>query len=281
MSEQDRQIETIIRCGRDPALFGVLTPASGGIDPALPVILFLNSGLVRRIGTRRISVKLARALGEAGFLCVRFDFAGIGDSAPRVAAGSFMDGACADVRTMMDHLEERYGVSSFVTVGLCSGADVGLAAARLDPRIRGVVQINPHIHKNLRYYLHQVVRPDWWRQVIAKRLPSLARGPGDPGEGKRPTWGPPPTHAESLSGLEDIARHDVSLLVVFTAGTIAYDGQFRDVYKSANFNDDFLCIRRMPSTHVASPMHDQAYVRQRIFDWVTAVWTPSAASRGR
>ena len=39
-----------------------------------------NAGLIYRIGPRRFSVKLARALAEAGIPTLRFDLAGVGDS---------------------------------------------------------------------------------------------------------------------------------------------------------------------------------------------------------
>lgn len=270
-----REAEKVLRIGGENGLLGILTPARQPREGA-PAVVLLNAGTVRRVGTRRMSVKLARQLAEHGFTCLRFDFAGLGDS-PARSGESFMGGACADTRAVMDYLEARHGVTRFVLAGLCSGADVGLATAREDDRVAGVVQLNPHVHRNRRYYLHQFWRPEWWKKVAQTRLGWFAEEV-TVGEGEaRAYWGPEPTREETMGLLADVAARDVNLMVVLTAGRVSYDGQFRDVYPDAKFNRHFRCVRRMPSDHVISPMHDQAFVMAKIEGWLDETWPGSAA----
>jgi alpha/beta superfamily hydrolase len=263
--------EKVLRIGGDAGLLGILTP---GRQPSAraPAVLLLNPGTVRRVGTRRLYVRLARRLAEHGFTCVRFDFAGIGDSPARSGEASFMRGACADVGAVMDYLEDRQGFRSFLLIGLCSGADVAIAAARVDDRVAGVAQLNPWVHKNRRYYLHQFWRPRWWRKVVQKRFGWFVPAAGEGGGDSQATWGPEPTREETMALLADVAGRDVNLMVVLTSGLVSYDGQFQDVYPDAHFNEHFRCVRRMPSDHVISPMNDQAFVMDQIEAWMRETW---------
>ena len=48
--------------GKQHRLVGISTRPSTGLDPALPAVVFLNSGIIHRIGPNRLYVRLARAL---------------------------------------------------------------------------------------------------------------------------------------------------------------------------------------------------------------------------
>jgi hypothetical protein len=138
--------------------------------------------------------------------------------------------------------------------------------------VAGVAQLNPWVHKNRRYYLHQLWRPRWWREVAQDRFGWFAPAAGAGGGDSQAAWGPEPTREETMALLADVARRDLNLMVVLTAGRVSYDGQFQDVYPDARFNEHFRCVRRMPSDHVISPMHDQAFVMDEIEAWISATW---------
>src|SRR5690606_23743533 len=73
--------ESAVLFGPTRSLVGVVTePAAGSARPDAPAVLILNSGLVHRVGPKRLHVRLARRLAGLGFTCMRIDLSGIGDS---------------------------------------------------------------------------------------------------------------------------------------------------------------------------------------------------------
>ena len=125
--------------------FGILTgPVSPNIRTNTAVVL-LNIGANHHVGSNRMYVNMARAWAAEGFQALRMDFSGMGDSSLNdvgkendVYASRFM----AEARSAVDLLKER-GVTRVVLMGLCSGAYVAYHTAIADPRVAGVVLINP------------------------------------------------------------------------------------------------------------------------------------------
>jgi pimeloyl-ACP methyl ester carboxylesterase len=134
--------EEAVRFGAGRSLAGVLThPAN--FDCARPAILLLNVGLVHRAGPNRLYVKLARRFAELGFLVLRFDFSGIGDSQRRDDAIPQNRAHPLETQEAMDHLEAAWGTRRFLSMGICRGAWASFGAACQDPRLVGLVLINP------------------------------------------------------------------------------------------------------------------------------------------
>ena len=72
--------EKAIRMGDDSSLVGIVTgPAPGTDDQGKPAFVMLNSGILHRVGSCRLNVRMARALSAHGFTSLRFDFSGVGD----------------------------------------------------------------------------------------------------------------------------------------------------------------------------------------------------------
>src|SRR5207302_190015 len=76
--------EQAVFLGQTNTLVGVVT------DPGQPhgelphtAFVFLNAGLVHHVGPNRLYVTAARRLAALGFVGLRFDFSGIGDSPVR------------------------------------------------------------------------------------------------------------------------------------------------------------------------------------------------------
>ena len=128
------------------SLVGIMTtPAvefSG--DTSLPALLILNAGLVHRVGPNRLHVKVARRMAERGFVSVRFDFSGIGESLPRSDSLPYTQSTVLEVREVMDAVTELTGIRSFCLMGLSSGALVSLETALTEPRVIGAAIVNPH-----------------------------------------------------------------------------------------------------------------------------------------
>src|SRR5689334_6718959 len=134
--------ERAVLVQNDPALVGIVTeaetPTSG------PGVVILNAGVVHRVGPNRLHVRLGRALAAIGFPVLRFDLSGIGDSDVRRDHLSFVDSAPLETREAMSYLTRTAGVQQFVVAGICSGAGTAFRVAASDPRVAGVILIEPY-----------------------------------------------------------------------------------------------------------------------------------------
>ena len=135
--------EEAVLFGETNSLVGIVSePPPAGPAQASHAVILLNSGVVHRVGPGRIYVKLARALADNGFVVLRFDFSGIGDSAVRHDNLQFEKSAINETRAAMDHLEATRGIQHFILLGGCSGAAVSLDTACSDQRVAGTLLIN-------------------------------------------------------------------------------------------------------------------------------------------
>ena len=160
--------ERALLFGERKSLVGVITEPATPPPPERPAVLFLNAGVVHRVGPNRIHVRLARELARHGLLSMRFDFSGLGDSRPRADPTPFAQAAVAETRQAMDVLASTRGARSFVLVGICSGADNALRAAGHDGRVAGAVLIEPYTIPAPAFVLYQYRRKildprSWWR----------------------------------------------------------------------------------------------------------------------
>ena len=129
--------------GSSQGLVGIVTEPSNRSQNAGLGVVFLNAGVIHRVGPSRLYVTLARELANLGCVVARFDHAGVGDSQVRRDGLPFEESSIAEAREAMDWLQQSRGVDRFVLAGLCSGAVTSFDAAVLDERVVGVVMINP------------------------------------------------------------------------------------------------------------------------------------------
>lgn len=122
--ETDRVREEAMRFGEGGRLLGVLTFPGAVPDTTepTPVFVFLNAGLLHRVGPRRLHVDIARRLALQGIPSLRIDQSGIGDS-PMQVGNSAVDQAAADFREVVKLVEAHLGPRPLVLGGLCAGAD--------------------------------------------------------------------------------------------------------------------------------------------------------------
>ena len=164
------------------SLVGVLTKADEDGDASRPIVVFLNAGMVHRVGPNRLHVRLARELARRGFASLRFDLSGIGDSPARVDGASLHDAGLRDVRDALDFVAQEHEGSTFLLVGLCSGADLAFRAALEDERVIGGVLIDgfpyhtfrSRLHRRARRYASQI-RGRSWRELVGPNGPILRR----------------------------------------------------------------------------------------------------------
>lgn len=129
--------------GEARSLVGIMTdPLSGNGSRLTPAVILLNPGIVHRVGPGRIYVKIARALAAIGFVVLRFDFSGIGDSGVRRDHLQFEKSAVREAQDAMDWLSATRGIGHFILLGGCSGARIALQTACSDARVVGAVLMN-------------------------------------------------------------------------------------------------------------------------------------------
>lgn len=153
--------EEAVLFGETGSLVGILTgPRAAARDLNLPAIVILNAGIVHRVGPNRLSVKLARTLAAMGFVVLRFDFSGIGDSEARADHLPFRMSALREVQEAMDYLAANESNKRFILMGLCSGAKISFRTTCCDPRVVGAVLINctGHLHDERDVELNALIR---------------------------------------------------------------------------------------------------------------------------
>lgn len=142
--------------------------------PALGVIV-VNGGAQYRVGAHRLFVKLARHLTSQGHAVLRFDLPGQGDS-PGETVG--FQQAAPHIGAAIDALRNAQpGLQMIVLLGLCDGASASLLYLHetSDPRVSGLVLLNPWVHTEAssartqvkHYYRQRVLMPDFWQKLLA------------------------------------------------------------------------------------------------------------------
>jgi len=213
--------ERALLFGDAKSLAAVITEPAAAPAPRRPALVFLDAGVLHHVGPNRVHVRLARELAQDGFLSIRFDFSGLGDSRSRGDAVPFAESAVAEARQAMDVLAAR-GAGSFLLFGICSGADAALRAALLDGRVAGAALVEPYLVEGPGYTLYAYRRKflsplSWWRLLRGRSeiLETLAARRRARGTGARPATPP----AETEPPLEPAV--DEAPLILPSRGEIA------------------------------------------------------------
>lgn len=278
--------ERTISVGGPVALQGVCTEPEQ-FDADRPAILLLNSGVMHRVGACRLSVRLARSLAQRGYLCVRFDGSGLGDSEPRHSDSptSSPEVAIAETREVMDHLQLTRGISRFVLYGLCSGAHTSFNTACKDDRVVGIAMIDPFCYRTWRYYWYymapRLVSARHWRGLILRQLARLKKrsaahaeleGLDLPEFFEVPEFSAAPPRADVAAGLRGLVARSVRMHVCFTGGTSYYNyaRQYTDSFADVDFSG-LLTLRYFPeSNHIMTQAPVQKEVVQGIVSWASS-----------
>lgn len=154
-------------------MLGMLT-LPDGTAPSVGVIV-VNGGAQYRVGAHRLFVKLARHLACQGHAVLRFDLPGQGDSLGD--AVGFQQAAPHIGAAINGLLSAQPGVQYIVLLGLCDGASASLLYLHetSDPRVSGLVLLNPWVHTEAssartqvkHYYRQRVLMPDFWQKLLA------------------------------------------------------------------------------------------------------------------
>jgi pimeloyl-ACP methyl ester carboxylesterase len=132
--------------GGDSGLFGIVTePASAPARTKQPAVILVNGGNNHRPGINRNYTEWARRWASRGFRVLRMDIRGLGDSP---CLDPIDHNVLYRAETRTDLLEAvdcvtGLGSETAIVMGLCAGGYQSLQAALIEPRISGLVMLNP------------------------------------------------------------------------------------------------------------------------------------------
>lgn len=184
--------ETAVWFG-NPNLFGVVTAPAGtpraATEGKTRGLVLINSGAVHNVGPNRLYVVLARLLAQRGYVVLRMDISGIGDSPTRPNAVEntvYSPHAVEDVGAAINYLRDVWHVQDVYAAGLCSGAYHAFKAAVAGVPVNGVVLINPltffwkegmsleypeyRVAADIMRYRANVLRPASWLKLLRGKV---------------------------------------------------------------------------------------------------------------
>ena len=226
--------EEPLQFGEGGRLFGILTLPS--VPPcnaqALPVFVFLNAGLLHRVGPYRLYVRLVRNLAQMGFSSLRVDLAGRGDSPERFGLTN-QQSVAADYEEIVGVLESRLGRLRLVLGGLCSAADNAIRLARADQRVIGMLLLDPVCSLDdgfrARAVIMKYTNPARYLVWLKRRLNLLATLPGENWNDSEMidplTLRDAPTGEQLRAAFEAICERRGRVLSVFTQYAAQYYNQ--------------------------------------------------------
>jgi pimeloyl-ACP methyl ester carboxylesterase len=282
-------IERSITFGEKAGLIGTLVDVRPDASTKANVgFVFFNAGIVHRVGVHRMNVMLARRFALRGIPSIRFDFAGVGDSARADGRHSYAEQAVIDIQAALDVLGEATGVTRFVLYGVCSGAVHGYAAALADERVAGVVMFDiykyPTLKARLRHAVFRVKKHRTLPAVIsrvgsvikrfslralnglrkseASREPAMASNIG--------FFATRPPKAEFARGLSTLLNRGTKILLIYAGSGFEhynYDDQFTDAFKSFGITDEVETAFLRDVDHTATRLAAQAEIATCVERW--------------
>lgn len=279
-------IERAVTFGPDRRLVGIVTDPGTPAARHRPAVIMLNAGLIHRVGPNRLHVHLARRLAADGFVSMRVDLSGRGDSGVRADTLSFAESGIAEARDAMRHLSAAFGISRFVMLGICSGATTAGDLAYADTRVAGAVIIEgasyPTRRFYARYYRRRLWRREtWWntftgtnavgrriRRTLGVRIPDAAGDEG--GDMSGAAGAPMPTSAALAAAIQHMVERRVQLLAIFSGSMKEYNyaGQVREAFATIDFQG---CLdeRYFPQAdHTFTRRQDQARLIDAVAGWM-------------
>jgi len=189
-NDQSSIVERPVLFGSEAALFGIVTEPRAG-ELRRRAVVVLNAGADFHIGSSGITVELARSWARRGYVVLRMDFAGIGDSSTRPGRPDnevFPPAAVDDMRAAVEYLRSRYDVRDFTVAGMCSGAYHALQSAVAALPVDRILMVNPQNYfwnEGMSIYgmqVHELVAPasggshgkllslDRWRRLFSGQV---------------------------------------------------------------------------------------------------------------
>lgn len=266
---------------QDEDLFGILSLPE---QPQRRGVLIVVGGPQYRVGSHRQFTLLARGLASEGFATLRFDYRGMGDSGGDIR--TFED-VNADLRAAVDQFFALVpGMQEVVIWGLCDGASAALFYAHQDPRVSGLVLLNPWVRTAdglakatlKHYYRARLFDPALWKKLASGRFDfraaagsllaqvrtALGRGPARQDGAGAPSQAPLPDRMRA-----GLARFKGEVLFIYSGADLTAK-EFLDLTRGSSEWRKLLDAPRVTQHTLAEA--DHTFSRRAWRDQVTG-WT--------
>ncbi|MEO8418093.1 MAG: hydrolase 1, exosortase A system-associated [Methylophilaceae bacterium] len=147
-------------------------------------VLIVTGGPQYRAGSHRQFTLLARQLAGQGIASLRFDYRGMGDSEGDMRNFEVVNNdILAAIDALLKHVPELRRVA---ILGLCDAASAALYYAHTDPRVGGLILLNPWVHTEAsasrarlkHYYLSRLMQYSFWTKLLSGKV-MLSNSVGD------------------------------------------------------------------------------------------------------
>jgi exosortase A-associated hydrolase 1 len=120
-------------------------------------------------------LQLSRYLANQGIASLRFDYRGMGDSEGHKQS---FDDICADLKVACDALVDQDGIKEIIIWGLCDAASAAMIYAHKDPRISGLILLNPWLRSEQamgksmlkHYYVKRLLSKEFWLKLLSGKV---------------------------------------------------------------------------------------------------------------
>ena len=241
-------MEEPLQFGEGGRLFGILTRSAQQPEntPKDAVFVFINAGLLHRAGPHRLHVRLARALASKGINSLRIDLGGLGDSLAKPGV-MYPESVAVDFADVSELIESEFDNPSITLFGLCAGADNAVKLAIDNPKVRGMVLLDPVCDKDDGFETRQgqfaaralktkAATPSRYVSYVKRRVQSLAQrnsgNDGDKSSTDSLSLRSLPTSEQTRTAFEALRDRQGKVLSIFTSYALRYyneQGQMRRV----------------------------------------------------
>ncbi|MEI7868106.1 MAG: hydrolase 1, exosortase A system-associated [Candidatus Methylumidiphilus sp.] len=161
----------VFKCG-NYRLIGIATSTNSLSKTG---VLIIVGGPQYRSGSHRQFTLLARNLAENGIPSFRFDYRGMGDSEGNIRNFENLN---EDVHTAINAFSITEKVDKIIIWGLCDAASAALYYAHTDPRVAGIILLNPWVHTEVSaerarlkyYYISRLFQKSFWSKFFSGRI---------------------------------------------------------------------------------------------------------------